>query len=297
MSPAPDPKRPRSRKSESRYDPTGIDDGQGGIPVGEGRPALRWTVWIVLVVVVVGIAALAWRQLARQSVDRAYEEGVRALSAGRMDEARMNFDRVIEKRPDWSAAYRQRGYSSSEPAPAIADFTRAVELDASDADAYAARGRAWVKARQAGKGVEDLDRALALGARNGADATTITAWRSDRGVARIEAGDAAGALDDLRHAAKSRDTPSDHYRLAVALAATGEWANAREAYDRALATNVQSAWLGERALVLIQLGDDGAAGVDLVRCAQMDPACAETFGARAGQLARDLGRTPPPGAR
>ena len=39
------------------------------------------------------------------------------------------------------------------------------------------------------------------------------------------------------------------------------------------------------------------AGVDLVRCAQMDPGCAEIFGVRAGQLARDLGRTPPAGAR
>ena len=143
----------------------------------------------------------------------------------------------------------------------------------------------------------DLDRALALGARNGADATTITAWRADRGVARLEAGDAAGAVDDLRHAAKSRDAPSDHYRLAVALAATGDWAGARESYDRALATNVQAAWLGERALVLMQLGDDAAAGVDLVRCAQMDPGCAETYGVRAGQLARDLGRAPPAGAR
>ena len=134
--------------------------------------------------------------------------------------------------------------------------------------------------------VDDLDRALALGARNGADATTITAWRADRGVARLEAGDAAGAVDDLRHAAKTRDAPSDHYRLAVALAATSDWAGARESYDRALATNVQAAWLGERALVLMQVGDDAAAGVDLVRCAQMDPACAETYGVRAGQLAR-----------
>jgi hypothetical protein len=47
----------------------------------------------------------------------------------------------------------------------------------------------------------------------------------------------------------------------------------------------------------MQLGDDTAAGVDLVRCAQMDAGCAETYGVRAGQLARDLGRTPPAGAR
>ena len=167
---------------------------------------------------------------------------MRALSAGRMDDARMNFDRVIEKRPEWSAAYRQRGYSSSEP-------------DAGDRRLHA-RGRARRQRRRClrrarprmGEGAAGRRRASTTStarsrsARATASAaTTITAWRADRGVARIEAGDAAGALDDLRHAAKARDTPSDHYRLAVALAATGDWAGAREAYDRALATNVQAA--------------------------------------------------------
>jgi hypothetical protein len=47
----------------------------------------------------------------------------------------------------------------------------------------------------------------------------------------------------------------------------------------------------------MQLGDDAAAGVDLVRCAQQDPTCADLHGARAGALARDLGRPPPAGAR
>jgi tetratricopeptide (TPR) repeat protein len=303
MSPAPTPTpkktptpTPRA-KSSSRYDPTGIDDGQGGIPIGEGRPVLRWTALIVLAVVIVGIVALAWRQLERNAVDQAYADGVQALSIGRMDDARMNFDKVIAKRPEWAAAYRQRGYSASDPSLAIADFTRAIELDANDADAYAARGRAWVKARQPAKGIADLDRALELGGRNGIAAPTTTAWRADRGVARLDAGETAKAVDDLRHAAEARDTPDDHRRLAVALASSGDWAGARAAYDKALVGNAPPLWLGERAIVLMQLGDDAAAGVDLVRCTQQDPACADLHGARAGALARDLGRPSPAGAR
>jgi len=301
MSPAPPPKKPPTptprAKSSSRFDPTGIDDGQGGIPIGEGRPVLRWTALAVLAVVIVGVVALAWRQLERNAIDRAYADGVQALSIGRMDDARLNFDKVIAKRPEWATAYRQRGYSASDPSLAIADFTRAIELDANDADAYAARGRAYVKAREPAKGIADLDRALALGGQNGVAAPTITAWRADRGVARFDAGDTAKAIDDLRHAAEARDTPEDHRRLAIALAGSGDWAGARASYDKALAGSAPPLWFGERAIVLMQLGDDAAAGVDLVRCAQQDPTCADLHGARAGALARELGRPPPAGAR
>jgi len=267
--PPPSPKPAPRREPSSPFDPTGIDDHQGGIPLGERRPALRATAWISLAVVVIAIAALAWRTVERQAVDRAYADGVQALSAGRVDAARIAFDRVLAKRPEWAAAWRQRGYAAASPE----------------------------EARRPAKGIEDFDRALAIGASSGTDAATVTRWRADRGLARVEAGDHGAALDDLRHAADARNTPDDQRRLALALAMTGDWAGAKAAYDRAVASGAQPLWLGERALVSMRLGDDEAAGVDLVRCAQLDPACAELFGTRAGQLARDLGRAPPPGAR
>lgn len=293
---SPTPLKPR-RRPQSRYDPTGIDDGQGGIPIDARRPALRATAWIALALIVAAIAALAWRTFERNAIDQSYAEGVQALAAGRPDDARIMFDRVLAKRPEWSAAWRQRGYASNDAGQAIADFTHAISLDANDADAYAARGRAWVRARQPAKGIDDLSRALDLGAQAGVAAATLAAWRADRGLARFDAGDATAAIDDLRHAAQARDTPVDHHRLARALAASGDWAGALASYDQALAASVQGMWLGERALVRMRLGDDAAAGVDLVRCAQLDPACADLHGARAGQLARELGRTPPAGAR
>lgn len=292
----PDPLKPR-HKPQSRFDPTGIDDGTGGIPVSPRRPVLRATAWIALVLVAGAIAVLGWRTMERNAIYQAYADGVRALAAGRLDDARMMFDRVLAKRPEWPAAWRQRGFASADPGQAVADFTQAIALDPDDADAYAARGRAWLVARQPAKGIDDLSRALELGARTGVAATTITAWRAERGVARLDAGDATAAVDDLRHVAQARDTPADHQRLAAALAAAGDWTAALAAYDRALAASPQAMWLGERAIVHLRLGDDTAAGVDLVRCAQLDPACAEVHGVRAGQLARELGRTPPAGAR
>lgn len=291
------PKSPRVRPPVSPYDPTGIDDGQGGIPIGARRPALRATAWIALAAAAIAIAVLAWRTVERQAVERAYASGVEALSAGRTDAARVAFDRVIEKRPDWAAAWRQRGYAAASPDEAIDDFTRAIGLDGNDADAYAARGLAWIQARQPAKGVSDFDRAIAIGAGNGVDAATITRWRADRALARVEAGDPVAALDDLRHVADARNTAEDQRRLGFALATASDWEGARAAYDRAIASGGEPLWLGERALVVLQLGDDDAAGVDLVRCAQLEPACADLFGTRAGELARSLGRAPPPGAR
>lgn len=296
-----EPSRPRfptpPREPVSPFDPTGIDDGKGGIALGTRRPALKATAWIALAVVGLAIAALAWRTVEREAVEQAYQEGIRALADGRADEARRAFDRALAKRPDWGAAWRQRGYAAAAPADAIADFSRAIAFDGGDADARAARGRALLRAGEPAKALDDLSQALAIAERRGVDAATVAAWRADRGRARADAGDAAGALDDLRHASTQRGAPEDHRELARALASVSDWGGAREAYDRAIAADAQPAWLGERALVLMQLGDDEAAGADLAQCVALDPSCAERFGTRAGTLARDLGRDPPAGAR
>ena len=95
--PDPSPRMPPMPPHEpaSAYDPTGIDDGKGGIALGTRRPALRATAWIALVVVMVAIAALAWRTMERKAVERAYTVGVKALADGRPDDARVAFDRAI----------------------------------------------------------------------------------------------------------------------------------------------------------------------------------------------------------
>lgn len=296
--PGPSPRKPPTppREPASAYDPTGIDDGKGGIALGTRRPALRATAWIALIVVLVAIVALAWRTMERKAVERAYTEGVRALADGRPDDARVALDRAIAKRPEWGAAWRQRGFAAAKPADAITDFSKAIALDGNDGDAYAARGRAWMQSQVPAKAIGDLDRALAIAEAGGTDPATVAAWRAERAAARTAAGDFSAALDDLRSVAAARGTPDDHRNLASALASGGDWHGARDAYDRAIATSPQAQWLGERALVQIELGNDEAAGDDLERCARADPSCAQSFGALAGQRARDLGREPPPGA-
>lgn len=284
------------REPASPYDPTGIDDGKGGIALGTRRPALRATAWLALFVVLVAIAALAWRTMERKAIERTYADGVRALAEGRSDDARAAFDRAIAQRPEWGAAWRQRGFAAAKPADAIADFSKAIAFDGNDADAYAARGRAWMQAQEPPKAIGDFDRALAIAVSTGTDPATVASWRAERAAARTAAGDFAAALEDLRSVVAARGAPEDLRNLAAALAAAGDWHAAHDAYDRAIAASPQPDWHGERALVLIELGDDEAAGADLERCARADPSCAQRFGALAGQRARDLGRAPPAGA-
>ncbi len=296
--PGPSPRRPPTppREPASAYDPAGIDDGKGGIALGTRRPALRATAWIALVVVIIAIAALAWRTMERKAVELAYTEGVRALADGRPDDARVALDRAIAKRPEWGAAWRQRGYAAAKPADAIADFSKAIALDGNDGDAYAARGRAWMQTQVPANAIGDFDRALAIMGASGTGPATVAAWRAERAAARTAVGDFPAALDDLRSVAAARGTPDDHRNLASALASGGDWQGARDAYDRAIAAAPQAQWFGERALVQIELANDEAAGDDLERCAHEDPTCARNFGALAGQRARELGREPPKGA-
>ena len=237
--PGPSPLKPPTppREPASAFDPTGIDDGKGGIALGTRRPALRATAWIALIVVIIAIAALAWRTMERKAVERAYTEGVKALADGRPDDARIALDRAIAKRPGWGAAWRQRGYAAAKPADAIADFSRAIALDGNDGDAYAARGRAWMQSRAPAKAIGDLDRALAIAEASGTDPATVAVWRAERAAARTAAGDFSAALDDLRTVAAARGTPDDHRNLAYALASGGDWQGARDAYDRAIAAS------------------------------------------------------------
>lgn len=292
------PKAPKPpREPASPYDPSGIDDGKGGIPLWARRPALRATAWIAFVVVLVAIGVLAWRTMERKALERVYREGVQALAEGRNDDARAAFDRAIAQRPEWAAAWRQRGYAARKPADAIGDFGRAIALDPDDADAYAARGRAWMQSGEPAKAAADFDRAIDLAGRSGAAVTSVAAWRADRAAVRFGAGEIAAALDDLRAVAGTRGAPDDHRNLAAALASSGDWHGAREEYDRAISASPNPEWLGERALVMVELGDDDGASADLQRCAQADPSCAQGAAVQVARRAQELGRPPPAGAR
>jgi tetratricopeptide (TPR) repeat protein len=197
-----------------------VDDGAGGIDLWavERRHVHRgW--WVAGALIVAGIAVLGWRAHERQAADQAYERGVARLASGDVNAAVLEFDAALARRPAWGAAWRQRGFAVADPRVQIGDFTRAIEIDAADADALAGRARAYAQ-------LGDYRRAAA-----------------DFGAALARAPDIAP-------------------------------------------------WYGERALVLLLLGEEAAAAADLTRCRQLDPRCADTFAPRIVTIETALNRPP-----
>jgi hypothetical protein len=174
------------------------------------------------------------------------DDGRKAVELAYSSGCRVALDRAIAKRPEWGAAWRQRGFAAAKPADAIADFSKAIALDGNDGDAYAARGRAWMhrKCRRRRSAIS-----TGAGDRGGRrHRPGDVAWRAERAAAPT-----TGRL--LRRSTTSgawprRGTPDDHRNLASALASDGDWHGARGIRSRRSSSAVQ--WFGERALVQIE---------------------------------------------
>lgn len=173
-----------------------IDDGEGGIDIlGAERPRLSPR-WIVAgVVVLAAIAVLAWRGYDRAAAQSAYERGVARLAEGDLDAAATDLDRALARRPEWAAAWRQRGFASRDHATMIASFSRAIALDPNDADSLAARGRAYFAGGDSAHARADLDAALAI-------VPGDAEWHGERGLFAISAGDDVAAGRDFRECAR-----------------------------------------------------------------------------------------------
>ncbi|NJO94032.1 MAG: tetratricopeptide repeat protein, partial [Hydrococcus sp. RM1_1_31] len=98
------------------------------------------------------------------------------------------------------------------PRQAVADFTRAIELDRDRAETYNYRGTSYFWLKQFQKALADYDRALELD-------PNLTLAYYNRGYVRIELGDKAGAIEDFRQGAalskQEGDTVSEQEALKI----------------------------------------------------------------------------------
>lgn len=173
-----------------------IDDGRGGIDLWSIDRRHVSAGWVAIgAAVLLAIAVLAWRGYDRAAAQSAYERGVAQLAEGDLAAAAANLDEAVQRRPDWAAAWRQRGFASREPAAQIANFTRAIALDAHDADSLAARGRAYLASGDAARARADLSAALVAVPDN-------AEWHGERALAELLVNDEAGALRDFHECAR-----------------------------------------------------------------------------------------------
>jgi len=193
----------------------------------------------------------------QQSAVSLYIEGRFLADDNRYEEAIKIFDKAIALDPAFTKAFVTRGYCKIHKSPpdlagALADLTRAVELDPDSAEALVLRGEVYFRQRSYQAALADLKRGAEI------DPSYPRALYN-RGLARLQVGDLAGAMSDL---------------------------------DKHLAADSEDVWgyIG-RADIRRAAGDAAGELADLNKAVQVDPKNARAYQDRGALLAKQ-GRLP-----
>jgi len=184
-------------------------------------------------------------------------------------------------------AYYERGNAQLDQrdnAAAVADYTKALDLDPTNARAFNNRALAYAALGQPDQALADYAAAIRI------DPTYTRAYQNRLHLLE-QRGDLKGmAADYERLAALEPKNAADYrYRQGSALHGLRDFAGARKAYDAALATDPQHVdALYERALLSFAEGQPAAAIADLDRALRLSPRAANAYYAR-GQAREALG--------
>ena len=173
------------------------------------------------------------------------------------------FSAFIAQNPNHAGAYHLRGQShwyGGSLSDAIADYSRALELNPKDVSAHLGRGQVFMECHDFSRALEDLDAALgSMDSVAGADA----AWKAEfeafarngRAATYSGLGDFARAFEEF---GKSVDLCPEnawvYYNLAEAYQNNGDRKNAVENYKLALVKNKPKLTLRKRTHAKIALG-------------------------------------------
>jgi tetratricopeptide (TPR) repeat protein len=188
---------------------------------------------------------------------------------GRYQEALADNSRAIELQPNDPRAWYNRGnryWELRQPDQAIADYTRAIDLDPTLAQAWNNRGILHLDKGEAEKAVADLTRAVKL------DATLVFAWHN-RGTAHGKLGRLDLAIADYSQAVKVAPT------FAPSWTERGQVYETLGQHDQAVADFNQVLKLDGndattcfyRGLAYAALGQHENAVVELSRAAELNP--------------------------
>jgi tetratricopeptide (TPR) repeat protein len=108
-------------------------------------------------------------------------------------------EKRIRENPNDAGAYLHRGmirsHSQEDFKGAIADFSKAIELDPNGAEAYNYRGTSYFWLKQYQEALKDYNKAIQL-------APQLTIAYYNRAYVRLELGDKKGAVEDFRQGAE-----------------------------------------------------------------------------------------------
>jgi tetratricopeptide (TPR) repeat protein len=133
-----------------------------------------------------------------QSVENLVNRGIEKGKEGDLDGAIADFTRAIELNPKDDAPYYNRAQAKrlkKDAAGAVADYTRAIELGSTNPAAYNNRGNAKAENNDGDRAITDYTRAIEL-------RPDYARAYYNRAVAKKEKGDAIGATADFKTAQK-----------------------------------------------------------------------------------------------
>jgi tetratricopeptide (TPR) repeat protein len=134
----------------------------------------------------------------KESVEDLVNRGIEKGKEGNLDGAIANFTRAVELNPKDDAPYYNRAQAKwlkKDTAGAIADYTRAIELGSTNPAAYNNRGNARVENKDLDGAIADYTRAIEL-------KPDYARAYYNRAVVKKDKGDTTGAKADLKTAKK-----------------------------------------------------------------------------------------------
>jgi len=165
------------------------------------------------------------------------------------------FSAFIAQNPDQAVAYDLRAEShwyGGSLSHAIADYSRALELNPKDVSAFLGRGQVFMECRDFSRALEDLDAALgSIDSVPGADAVWKAEFeafaRNGRAAAYAGLGDFGRALEEFGKSVElCPENAWVYYNLAEAYQNHGDRKNAVENYKLALVKNKPKLTLRKR---------------------------------------------------
>ena len=247
-----------------------------------GKPKRHFKVWLIAagIVVVIAIVAIAGSQFYQSkeignAVHEHLDAGQKYYNQKQWERAVAEFSKAIDLNPKLAEAYSGRGdaYSSEgESDRAIADYSVAIELNPNYDKAYLNRGNAYDDKKDYSKAIADYNRAVALN-------PELAEAYNNRGYVYVETGDYNRAISDYTKAIELDQNYSDAYdNRGYAYDQKREFDEAIADYNSAIAIDPNdSEAYSSRGYVYFEKGKYDEAINDCTRAIELDPWSARSY--------------------
>lgn len=175
-----------------------------------------------------------------EHVESLHNKGVALVELDKQQEALACFDKVCLKQPDFYAAHCGRSEALArlgrfQDSLKAADV--AVPLEPDTFTAHVDRAYALLKLRKFGEAVTEYETAMALGDDSAETQRLYGVSLSQEAYAKVDAGDAAGAVKLLDKSLEISPSCSGFHNRGVILIGSGREKEALESFERAVAEN------------------------------------------------------------